>query len=203
MDSNEERNAYDDNTYDDSLRRIEEEDRKQVLSALALVPRRTPHGWKRFDIVVGNLEYVGFSEHQPEMLVCISSQYCSIINCRNQSVSRREMEINEVELTAVTDALPGEIIRLAGIGGGGLRFFNRAGDSLVAASPDYPKSRIIFQPAHSSFFVHPRACSMIFEEYEIRAYGFSKCGNYMAAACAGGVTILARLQNWAETGFLR
>ena len=180
--------------YDDTLLRIEAENRKRILDALTAVPKRTPEGWRRADIAVGGLEYIGFSELQPKKMVCISSQSSSIIDCDSRAISFQDISVDELELTAVTDALPGETIRLAGIGGGGLRHMNAEGDQLTVAAPDYPKVQIIYQPQYKSCFLEPKMCSVIFEEYEMRAFGFSKCGNYIIVACSGGVTIFARQQ---------
>lgn len=180
--------------YDDTLRRIEAENRERILGVLAAVPKRTPEGWKRADIVVGGLVYVGFSELQPKKMICISSQHSSIIDCDSRAITYQDVSFDELELTAVTDALPGEVICLAGIGGGGLRHRNAEGDMLAMAAPDYPKVQIIYQPQYKSCFSEPEACSVIFEEYEMRAFGFNKCGNYIVAACSGGVAIFSRQQ---------
>ena len=181
--------------YDKTVQQIEDENRQRVLHMLASIPKRMPKGWKRSDIVVGGLEYIGLSELQTRKLICISSQHCSVIDCENRAIAYHDIVYDERELTAVTEVLPGETIRLAGIGGGGLRHFSPQGDALMAAAPEYPKVQIIFQPEHKSCFLEPEACSIIFEDYEIRAYGFSRCGNYIIAACSGGVSIFARQQN--------
>ena len=181
--------------YDKTVQQIEDENRQRVLHTLASIPRRTPKGWKRSDIVVGGLEYIGFSELQPGKLICISSQHCSVIDCETRAIAYHDIAYDELELTAVTDVLPGEIMLLSGIGGGGLRRFSPQGDALMAAAPEYPKVQIIFQPERKSCFLDPKACSIIFEDYEIRAYVFSRCGNYIVAACSGGVSIFARQQD--------
>lgn len=180
--------------YDDTLRRMEAENRKRILDALTAVPKRTPIGWKRADIAVGGLEYIGLSERQPKKMICISSQNCSIIDCDSRAITYPDISYDELELTAVTDALPDERIRLAGIGGGGLGYMSAEGDILTMAAPEYPKVQIIFQPKFKSCFLEPEECSIIFEEYEMRAFGFSKCGNYIVAACSGGVAIFSRQQ---------
>lgn len=181
--------------YDKTVQQMEDENRQRVLHTLASIPKRTPKGWKRSDIVVGGLEYIGLSELQPRKLICISSQHCSVIDCDTRAIAYHDIIYDELELTAVTESLPGETIRLSGIGGGGLRHYSPKGDALIAAAPEYPKVQIIFQPEHKSCFLEPAACSIIFEDYEIRAYGFSRCGNYIIAACSGGVTIFARQQD--------
>lgn len=181
--------------HDKTVQQIEDENRQRILHTLTSIPKRTPKGWKRSDIVVGGLEYIGLSEIQPGKLICISSQHCSVIDYETRAIAYHDIAYDELELTAVTESLPGETIHLSGIGGGGLRHYSPEGDVLMAAAPEYPKVQIIFQPAHKSCFQEPRACSIIFEDYEIRAYGFSRCGNYIIAACSGGVSIFARQQD--------
>ena len=181
--------------YDKTVQQIEDENRQRVLHTLTSIPKRTPKGWKRSDIVVGGLEYIGLSELQPGKLICISSQHCSVIDCETRAIAYHDIVYDELDLTAVTEALPGETIRLSGIGGGGLRHYSPEGDVLMAAAPEYPKIQIIFQPGYKSCFLEPETCSIIFEDYEIRAYGFSRCGNYIIAAFSGGVTIFTRQQD--------
>lgn len=40
--------------------------------------------------------------------------------------------------------------------------------------------KIIFMPDFISYTQNPEKCTIIFEDYTIKAFGFSKCGNYMA-----------------------
>ena len=39
---------------------------------------------------------------------------------------------------------------------------------------------IIFMPNYTLYTLNPEKCTVIFEDYEIKAFGFSKCGNYIA-----------------------
>lgn len=172
--------------------KIEEENRKRILQIIEAIPKNIPVNWNRFDMGVGGIEYIGFSEIQTEKLICISSQEQSMIDCKTKEIVFGEVNYDEQNLIAVSDMLEDEVIRLAGIGGGGLRYFAPNGDNLIEVAPYYPKRQVIFAPSYKSCFFTPIECSSIFEDYELRAFGFSKCGNYMVAASASDLSIFER-----------
>ena len=77
-------------------------------------------------------------------------------------------------------------------GGGGLRRFSPRGDGLAAAAPFWPRERIIFMPQYTSWHQRPEVCTIIFDGYEPKAFGFSRCGNYMAVGTSSEVDIFRR-----------
>ena len=85
-----------------------------------------------------------------------------------------------------------QMAALAGEGGGALRRFGAAGDALDTAAPFWPKTQVIFMPAFAIWQQHPEACCVIFDDYELRACGFSRCGDYMAVACPHTLDIYRR-----------
>lgn len=174
------------------LQRIEEENRKRILQIIEAVPKSTPVNWSRFDMGVGGIEYIGFSETYTEKLICISSQEQSVIDCKTRKTVFCEVNYDERDLIAFLDMFPDEVIHLAGIGGGGLRHFAPNGDNLTEVAPYYPQKQVIFAPSYKSCFLNPAECNSIFEDYELRAFGFSKCGNYMVAASASDLSIFIR-----------
>lgn len=97
-----------------------------------------------------------------------------------------------MDLIALASMLDDEIIPIAGIGGGGLRRYSKDGDILTSVALLWPKEQIIFRPNYVSWHSQPEKCTVIFEDYEIKAFGFSRCGNYMAVGSSSTLDIFRR-----------
>ena len=136
--------------------------------------------------------YIGFSNVQTEKLVVISSQRQSVIDCRTREKVYCEENFDELDLFACAEPLRDELVPIAGEGGGGLRQYSPVGDILDRAAPFWPREQIIFMPRYPSWYQCPEACTVIFDDYAPLAFGFSKCGNYMAAATSSEVNIFQR-----------
>ena len=78
---------------------------------------------------------------------------------------------------------------IAGDGGGGLRRFSKDGNILVSVAPFWPMVKIIFMPNYTLYALNPEKCTVIFDDYEIKAFGFSKCGNYIAVGTSDTLDI--------------
>ncbi len=172
--------------------RLEDENRKRVLDLIIQIPKKVPEGWDQINFSVGGLLYIGFSEVCSEKLICISSQGQSVIDCKTGKKTYCDENYDEDDLIASAQETGDEIIRIAGIGGGGMRHYSADGSRLELAAPFWPKEQIIFMPNFKSFFESPRECSIIFDDYEIRTFGFSRCGNYIAACNSSTLTILKK-----------
>lgn len=85
------------------------------------------------------------------------------------------------------------IVPIAGEGGGGLRRYSKDGNILVPAAPSWPMEKIIFMPDFISYTQNPEECTIIFEDYAIKAFGFSKCGNYMAVCNSHTLEIFRKM----------
>lgn len=85
------------------------------------------------------------------------------------------------------------IVPIAGEGGGGLRRYSKDGNILVSAAPSWPMEKIIFMPDFISYTQNPEECTVIFEDYAIKAFGFSKCGNYMAVCNSHTLEIFRKM----------
>lgn len=85
------------------------------------------------------------------------------------------------------------IVPIAGEGGGGLRRYSKDGNILVSAAPSWPMEKIIFMPDLISYTQNPEECTVIFEDYAIKAFGFSKCGNYMAVCNSHTLEIFRKI----------
>ena len=171
---------------------MEAEHQNRLLALLEQIPRGIPAGWEKETFAVGGLMYIGFSNLQTEKLVVVSSQGQSVINCQTWEKVYCTENWDEEDLIACAEPLGNELVPIAGLGGGGLRKFSRLGDGLDRAAPYWPKEQIIFMPQYASWYQHPETCTLIFDDYEPLAFGFSRCGNYMAVATSSEVDIFKR-----------
>lgn len=175
------------------IERIETEHRKKLVETAAKIPKGVPDGWEKTGFAVGGLMYLGFSERRPELLISISSQGQRVINCRTWEKLYCDENYDEEDLIACTELLGDELVSIAGMGGGGLRQYAKNGDILEKIAPFWPKEQIIFMPKYNSWTQKPEECMVIFEDYQILAYGFSRCGNYMAAGSSSDLDIFRRI----------
>lgn len=175
---------------------IEDENRKRLLNIIAQIPSGVPDGWEKTTFAVGGLMYIGFSNVCTEKLIVISSQGQRIINCKTGEKTYCEENYDEGDLIALAEELGDEVIPIAGEGGGGLRRYSEDGNILASIAPFWPTEKIVFMPNYISWYQNPKKCTIIFEEYEIRAFGFSKCGNYIAVCNSSTLDIFKkRVQN--------
>lgn len=174
------------------LREIEENNRKRLIDLIGQIPKGIPSGWECSTLAVGGLMYVGFSEIHTEKLICISSQGQAIINCDTLQKTYCAKNFDEHDLIACAEELGDELISIAGICGGGLRHSSDNGNHLTKVAPLWPKEQIIFMPDFHSWYTAPDKCQIIFDDYEIIAYGFSKCGKYFVIAASSDLTIFKK-----------
>ncbi len=178
--------------------------RERLLALLERIPRGVPAGWERERYAVGGLRYIGFSAVQTEKLICVSSQGQRVIDCKTGEKLSCDGDFDEDSLIACAGLLGDELVPLAGEGGGALRRFGGAGDALDTAAPFWPREQVIFMPGFVSWYQNPEACAVIFDDYALRAFGFSRCGSYFAVACSHTLDIYRRtgekaIQNWRKS----
>ena len=169
------------------------EHRKRMLDIIQCIPTGIPDGWEKATYAVGGLMYLGFSNVRTEKLVVISSQKQSIIDCKTGSKTYSAENYDEDDLIALAEELGDEIVPIAGDGGGGMRRFSKDGNILVSAAPFWPMEKIIFMPNYTHYTLHPEQCIIISESYEIKAFGFSKCGNYIAVGTSDTLDIFSKI----------
>lgn len=176
-----------------NLAEIEENNRRRLINLINQIPKGVPAGWECSSFAVGGLMYVGFSEIQTEKLICISSQGQSIINCETLKKTYCNKNFDEDNLIAYAEELGEEPIKIAGEGGGGLRHYSNDGNILDQIAPFWPKEQIVFMPHFHSWYRTPNECQLVFDDYEIKAYGFNKCGEYFVTATSSDLTIFRKL----------
>ena len=172
---------------------MEDANRQRLLETVSRIPAGVPQGWAKDSFAVGGLMYLGFSSISTEKLIVISSQGQRIINCRTGEKTYCDEIYDELELTALAGELGEEVVPIAGEGGGGLRRYSKAGDILVPAAPFWPREQVIFMPHYTSWYDQPEKCTVLFDDYELRAYGFSRCGNYLAVGSSSTLDIFRKL----------
>lgn len=160
----------------------EKSNRKRIFKIIEQIPEGVPAGWERKTLAVGGLTYIGFSEIHPEYLVCISSQGQSFLDCTTGEKRYVEELYDEDDLIAYSDGIESEKVCIAGEGGGGLRHYSKTGNILEQISPIWPAQQIIFMPNYCSWWLSPKECFIVFDGYEIKAYGFNKSGNIFVIA---------------------
>ena len=173
---------------------IEDEHRTKNINIANQIPKGIPSGWECHTLSVGGLMYVGFSDIHTEKLICISSQGQSVINCKTMQKTFCDENYDEDDLIAYAEELGDEIIRIAGDMGGGLRIGTKEGNFLQKIAPYWPKEQIIFCPNYQSLYSAPDKCRNVFEDYGIKAYGFSKCGNYFVIATSSDLTVYKKIE---------
>lgn len=175
------------------------EHRKRLIALMEQIKvESSPQGWQHVATIgVGGLHAVGFSRLGPYLLV-VSSAGRGVIHCTTGEKVERDYEegagldasgLHCQGLGVIAD----EVVSLAGLYGGGLPWTNSAGESLELISPEWPESRLILAgPFKSPYEVgHQEDCAVIYSGY-VTAFGFSWCGNYIAAACSSDVDIWRR-----------
>lgn len=172
---------------------FEEQNRRKLLQVISRIPNGTPAGWERISFSVGGLMYIGFSNVYSNKLISISSQGQRIIDCRTGQKTYCDENYDEDDLLAAAEELGDEMIPIAGEGGGGLRQYSKAGDILTLEAPFWPKQQVIFMPNFTPWYDAPEKCTIIFDDYEIRAFGFSRCGNYMAVGSSSTLDIFRKM----------
>lgn len=87
-----------------------------------------------------------------------------------------------------------QLIRLAGLHGGGLGHVARDGWSLELIAPDWPLQSIVIQPPGRCVLVERFAdgCAKIEEDYGVRAFGFSETGLSFVIAVSHSLMIYFR-----------
>ena len=169
------------------------EHRKKMQDIIRRIPTGVPDGWEKITYAVGGLMYLGFSNVRTEKLVVISSQRQSIIDCKTGSKTYCTETDDEDDLIALAEELGDESVPIAGDGGGGLRRFSKDGNTLMPVAPFWPMVKIIFMPNYTLYTLNPEKCTVIFEDYEIKAFGFSKCGNYIAVGTSDTLEIFRKI----------
>ncbi|MBD1857982.1 hypothetical protein H6F69_20485 [Leptolyngbya sp. FACHB-1624] len=157
---------------------------------------QVPDPWKRLAAFsIGGLRSVGYDRESDNLLV-VSSQGRGVIDClKGQKIARDDEEYyeNETYLEAQgIGILSDRIIRMAGLFGGGLPTITEDGWQLECVTLSFPEQMVILLPPNSYLYSKPNRMTKIYEDADIRAYGFSYSGKSFVIATPSDVTIFAR-----------
>ncbi len=151
--------------------------------------------WEFIDsFSVGGFEYMGFSRSDPKKLIVISSQRETMFDCGDGSITDIDVEYDEEELFALTDALPNENIPIAGAYGGEM-------------PQETPKGERVTSTYHGEHIISGKTLRLqrivlvdrfglettIYDNYPSYVFGFSPDGNSFALADDGGISVLRRI----------
>lgn len=154
--------------------------------------------WKQVSAsAVRSLEMVGYAE-KSDLLLVVSSSGRGLFDCiTGERVARDDNDdpswYDPAKLSALgIGSLDGEIIRLAGLYGGGLITVTEDIWQLRSIAPTWPDFRVILCPPFASILDNLAVCVQVERAYEIRAFGFSETGRSFIVALNHTLYIYAR-----------
>ena len=145
-------------------------------------------GYKKiYEISIGGFLYLAFIPEAHHQILCISSDYMSIIDSENGQVTPIDGDYDEVELVAMCEEYDSPI-PIAGQYGGYLPLDNGKDIRVTMdkdQSEDYPILTIYWEKDKEDR-------SQIYKSYLPYIFGFSPDGQYYVHADDGGLTVLKR-----------
>lgn len=150
-------------------------------------------GWSQTaEFTVGGLMYIGFSKKQPNKLLCISSQYISVVDCDTGQIKECDGDYDEEGYTAMSSELPDEVIPIYGEYGGQPLLNTDKGEtiSILKQEEIYGNKTVI---RVTVTFNTPDTAIDIHNNYGFYTCAFSPCGNYFVFSQDAGITILKRV----------
>ena len=145
-------------------------------------------GYKKiYEISIWGFLYLAFLPDDYHKILCISSDYMSIIDSENGQVTPIDGDYDEVELVAMCEGYDSPI-PIAGQYGGSLPLNNGGNIRVTMAkdqSDEYPILTIYWE-------VNKETRTQIYKGYLPYIFGFSPDGQYYVHADDGGLTVLKR-----------
>ncbi|MCM1193060.1 MAG: hypothetical protein NC123_01955 [Butyrivibrio sp.] len=138
------------------------------------------------ELSVGGLEWVGFSKEHCNKLLCISSQRCTLMDCKTGIIDECDCEYDEVTHTALCSLLPDDVIYISGQYGGKILHSTQKRDKVRIEIHADNRTSVYF--ANDSQFE-----TIIFNDYGFYTCGFSYDGEYFVFAQDAGITLLRRV----------
>ena len=145
-------------------------------------------GYKKiYEISIGGFLYLAFLPDAYHKILCISSDYISIIDSENGQVTPIDGDYDEIELVAMCEGYDSPI-PIAGQYGGSLPLDNGKDIRVTMdkdQSEEYPILTIYWGKDEE-------AKSQIYKGYLPYIFGFSPDGRYYVHADDGGLTVLKK-----------
>ena len=149
-------------------------------------------GWiKTAQFSVGGFLWTGFSKKQTNKLICISSEYISVIDCDTGLVEVCDGDYDEDMYIAMCDYLPGEVIDIYGqYGGNPIHITSKEERVTIHTKEDTYGNKMVIR--YKIYFSTSDSNIEIFDNYGYYICSFSPCGNYFVLARDAGVTVWKR-----------
>ena len=145
-------------------------------------------GYKKvYNISIGGFLYLAFLPGAYYKILCISSEYMSIIDCENDQVTPVDGDYDETELVAMYEGCDSPI-SIAGQYGGSLPLDNGE-DIRVTMEKDQSGKHPILTIYWEE---NKETRTQIYKGYLPYIFGFSLDGQYYVHADDGGLTVLKR-----------
>jgi hypothetical protein len=174
---------------------------RQKLLEMPVQPAPPP--WEESSYVIGGLVEAGYADDTDLLLVI--SRSCGVFDCsygvddrlvaRDEDEGWREDNYDHQKLMVKgIGVLDGQMIRVAGLWGGGLNTMTEDGWRLVKISPDYPLSSIVLCPPRCDLLLGPGSekCLKIIGDENIMVYGFSQTGKSFIVGTSSDLIIFSR-----------
>ena len=128
----------------------------------------------------------GFAE-QSDLLFIVSTTGCEVFDCTSgESIARQEEDLTWLNWGRLAlkgiGPLDGQIVRLAGLYGGGLNTVTKEGWRLYAVTPTWPDYRVLLFPPKAQSFDDLAACIQVEQLQDILTVGFSPTGRSFIVA---------------------
>lgn len=175
--------------------------RFSYLNELAF-SKELPAPWNQSQqIAIGGLTEVGFA-NSSDLLLCISSGGRGLIDCvSGERVARDDAEGFQFDsgnlLATGIGPLSGELVRVAGLAGGGLASGTNDGWGVERHPFAYPSEQLFVSPPTQTMLWNresetPNITKLGGFVTELRAYGFSPTGRSLVIATSSDIMIFAR-----------
>jgi hypothetical protein len=188
----------------EQLKARQREERQLLRQKLLEMPvQPAPPPWEKSSYVIGGLVEAGYADNTDLLLVI--SQSRGVFDCsygvddrlvaRDEDEGWRENNYDDQKLMAKgIGVLDGQMIRVAGLWGGGLNTMTEDGWKLKKISPDYPLSSIVLCPPRCDLLLGPGSekCLKIIGDENIMVYGFSETGKSFIVGTSSDLTIFSR-----------
>lgn len=150
-------------------------------------------GWTKIaECSVGGLLYVGFSKRWSNKLLCISTQYSTLVDCDNGEITECKVDYDEEAFIAISSDLPNEIVDIYGAHGGKPIHDTSKNEKVIVLRNDEKYSNKTLVRTHVLFQIANSEVE-IYNDYGFYTCSFSPCGNYFVLSQDTGITILKKI----------
>lgn len=141
---------------------------------------------------VGGFLWIGFSKMQTNKLICISSEYTSLLNCDTGKIEECDADYDEEKYVAICDYFQNEVIDIYGQYGGYPILRTQNGECISVQTQEESYGNKVVKK-YTIHFVTADSDIEIYNNYGYYVCSFSLCGNYFVFAEDAGITVFKRV----------